>query len=69
MVVVGGGILTEDTIWASSKGKSGFVKDGKNLLPTGKTFSFNQCHTKSFAFFSRESYCVKAIDNFFPVFA
>ena len=33
MVVVGGGILTEDTIWASSKGKSGFVKDGKNLLP------------------------------------
>ena len=32
MVVVGGGILTEDTIWASSKGKSGFVKDGKNLL-------------------------------------
>ena len=28
-----GGILTEDTIWASSKGKSGFVKDAKNLLP------------------------------------
>ena len=27
-----GGILTEDTIWASSKGKSGFVKDAKNLL-------------------------------------
>ena len=33
MVVVGGGILTEDTTWASSKGKSGFVKDAKNLLP------------------------------------
>ena len=34
-----------------------------------KNFSFNQCHTKTFAFFSRESYCVKAIENFFPVFA
>ena len=32
MVVLGGGILTEDTIRASSKGKSGFVKDAKNLL-------------------------------------
>ena len=32
MLVVGGGILTDDTIWASSKGKSGFVKDAKNLL-------------------------------------
>ena len=36
---------------------------------TDKNFSFNQCHTKSFAFFSRESYCIKAIENFFPVFA
>ena len=36
---------------------------------TGKNFSFNQCHTKSFAFFSRESYFIKAIENFFPVFA
>ena len=36
---------------------------------TGKNFSFNQCHTKSFAFFSRESYFLKAIENFFPVFA
>ena len=30
---------------------------------------FDQCHTKSFAFFSRESYFIKAIENFFPVFA
>ena len=36
---------------------------------TGKNFSFNQCHTKSFAFFSRESYFIKAIENLFPVFA
>ena len=36
---------------------------------TGKNFSFNQCHTKSSAFFSRESYFIKAIENFFPVFA
>ena len=36
---------------------------------TGENFSFNQCHTKSFAFFSRESYFIKAIENFFPVFA
>ena len=28
---------------------------------TGKNFSFNQCHTKS--------YFIKAIENFFPVFA
>ena len=34
---------------------------------TGKNFSVNQCHTKSFAFFSRESYSIKAIENFFPV--
>ena len=36
---------------------------------TGENFSFNQCHTKSFAFFSRESYLIKAIENFFPLFA
>ena len=36
---------------------------------TGKNFSFNQCHTKSFAFFSPESYFIKAIENFFPAFA
>ena len=36
---------------------------------TGENFSFNQCHTKSFAFFSRESYLIQAIENFFPVFA
>ena len=36
---------------------------------TGKNFSFNQSHTKSFAFFSRESYFIKAIENSFPVFA
>ena len=36
---------------------------------TGKNFSFNQCHTKSFAFFCWESYFIKAIENFFPVFA
>ena len=36
---------------------------------TSKNFSFNQCHTKSSAFFSRESYFIKAIENFFPVFA
>ena len=28
----GRGILTGDTIWASSKGKNGFVKDAKHLL-------------------------------------
>ena len=36
---------------------------------TGRNFSFNQCHTKRFAFFSRESYFIKAIENFFSVFA
>ena len=37
---------------------------------TGKNFSFNQCSKQeSFAFFSRESYFMKAIENFFPVFA
>ena len=35
---------------------------------TGKNFSFNQCHTKSFACFSRESCFIKEIENFFPVF-
>ena len=35
----------------------------------GKNFSFNQCHTKSSMFFSPESYYIKAIENFFPVFA
>ena len=28
----GRGILIGDTIWASSKGKNGFVKDAKHLL-------------------------------------
>ena len=37
---------------------------------TGKNFSFNQCFKQeSFAFFSRESYFIKAIENGFPVFA
>ena len=36
---------------------------------TGKNFSFNQCHTKSFAFFSLENYFIKVIENFFPVYA
>ena len=37
---------------------------------TGKNFSFNQCFKqRSFAFFSGESYFIKAIENFFPVFA
>ena len=36
---------------------------------TGKNFSFNQCYTKSSAFFSRESYFIKAMENFFPGFA
>ena len=36
---------------------------------TGKNFSFNRCLAKSFAFFSQESYFIKAIENFFPVFA
>ena len=35
---------------------------------TGKNFSFNQDPNKEFAFFSRESYFIKAIENFFPVF-
>ena len=36
---------------------------------TGKNFSFNQYHNKEFCVFSRESYFIKAIENFFPVFA
>ena len=36
---------------------------------TGENFSFNQCHNKEFCVFSRESYFIKAIENFFPVFA
>ena len=37
---------------------------------TGKNFSFNQCSKQeSFAFFSQESYFIKAIENAFPVFA
>ena len=39
-------------------------------LATGKNFSFNRCFKQgSFGFFSRESYFIKAIENFFPVFA
>ena len=37
---------------------------------TGKNFSFNQCSKQeSFAFFSLESYFIKAIETFFPAFA
>ena len=39
---------------------------------TGKNFSFNQCHNKEFCVFSRDSNLlifIKAIENFFPVFA
>ena len=38
---------------------------------TGKNLSFNQCHNKAFCVlrFSLESYFMKAIENFFPVFA
>ena len=32
---------------------------------TGKNFSFNQRHNKQFCVFSRESYFIKAIENFF----
>ena len=32
MVVVGGGMLKEDTIWASSKGRRRVVKDAKRLF-------------------------------------
>ena len=35
---------------------------------TGKNFSFNQCHAKRFSFFLGKVYCIKAIENFFPVF-
>ena len=36
---------------------------------TGKNFSSNQCHNKEFCVFSQEIYFIKAIENFFPVFA
>ena len=36
---------------------------------TGMNSSFNQCHNKEFWVFSRESYVIKAIKTFFPVFA
>ena len=36
---------------------------------TGKNFSFNQCHNKEFYVLSQEIYFIKAIENFFPVFA
>ena len=32
---------------------------------TGKNFSFNRCHTKKFCVFFRETYFIKAIENFF----
>ena len=35
---------------------------------TGKNFCFNQCHNKEFCVFSQESYFIKVIENFFPVF-
>ena len=34
-----------------------------------KNFSFNQYHNKEFCVFSQQSYYIKAIENFFPVFA
>ena len=34
----------------------------------GKNFSYNQCHNKAFCVYSWESYSIKAIQNFFPVF-
>ena len=45
--------------------KTSIVQD----FVTGKNFSFNQCHNKEFCIFSWESYFIKAIKNFFPVFA
>ena len=36
---------------------------------TGKNFSFNHFHNKEFCVFSQESYFIKAIENFFPVFS
>ena len=35
----------------------------------GKNSSFNQWHNKEFCIFSWKSYFIKAIENFFPVFA
>ena len=37
---------------------------------TGKNFSFNQCsEQESFAFFLLKVFFIKAIENFFPMFA
>ena len=36
---------------------------------TGKNFSFNHCHTKSFAFFLGKVILQKQWETFFPVFA
>ena len=36
---------------------------------TGKNFSFNHRHNKEFCVFSQKSNFIKAIENFFPVFA
>ena len=36
---------------------------------TGKNFSFNHCPKQKVLLFSRESYFIKATENFFPVFA
>ena len=55
--------------WHFKREKSAVCSAPFCNFATGKNFSFNQCHTKSFAFFSRESYFIKAIENFFPVFA
>ena len=39
------------------------------VYKTGKNFSFNQCsYQERFAFFSRESYFIKAIENVFALF-
>ena len=40
------------------------------VYKTAKIFFFNQCsEQESFAFFSLEIYFIKAIENFFPLFA
>ena len=36
---------------------------------TGKNFAFNQCHNKELCVFSQKSHFIKAVENFFPVFA
>ena len=38
-------------------------------LSTGESLSFNQFHYKEFCVFSRESYFIKSVENFLPVFA